>query len=134
MPPKKTAEDKIQIRQFKDKSSNFFINYAHYCINENEEIVLLRSISENELVGYCILSSEKNKAGDKTGFGGLGPIGIAKKIRGNQVGNYILCQSLVKAGDVGVTRVNIDWTILKDFYGQFGFTAQRIYRAGYIEL
>lgn len=104
------------------------------CGNENEEIVLLRSISENELVGYCILSSEKNKAGDKTGFGGLGPIGIAKKIRGNQVGNYILCQSLVKAGDVGVTRVNIDWTILKDFYGQFGFTAQRIYRAGYIEL
>ena len=31
---------------------------------------------------------------DDKGYGGLGPIGIAKKIRGKHVGDYILNQSL----------------------------------------
>lgn len=35
MPPK---EDKIQIKQFKDSSSNWFVNYAHYHLNKNGEI------------------------------------------------------------------------------------------------
>jgi len=32
-------EDKIQIRNFKDSSSNWFVNFAHYYLNENNELL-----------------------------------------------------------------------------------------------
>ena len=70
---------------------------------------------------------------NKRGYGGLGPIGIAKKIRGKHVGDYILNQSLQQLRKIGAVRVNIDWTILKDFYGQFGFEVERPYLAAYKE-
>ena len=49
------------------------------------------------------------------------------------VGDYILNQSLQQLRKIGAVRVNIDWTILKDFYGQFGFKAERLYLAAYKE-
>ena len=92
-----------------------------------ESIVILWDKDKTEIVGYCMLSV------DERGYGGLGPIGIAKKIRGKHVGDYILNQSLQQLRKIGAVRVNIDWTILKDFYGQFGFKAERLYRAAYKE-
>lgn len=32
-------EDKVQIRQFKDKSSNFWVNYSHYYIDSSERLL-----------------------------------------------------------------------------------------------
>lgn len=90
-----------------------------------ESIVLLWNEDQTEIVGYCMLSVNEH------GYGGLGPIGIAKKIRGKHVGDYILNQSLQQLRKIGAVRVNIDWTILKDFYGQFGFQAERLYLAAY---
>lgn len=98
------------------------------------EIVMLWTPDRNELVGYCMLTVDKDEQGGKTGRGGLGPIGIAQKIRGNHVGDFILHQSLLQLRELGVITVNIDWTILKDFYGQFDFYAARTYRAAYIDL
>ena len=92
------------------------------------EIVLLWSPDHQEVLGFCMLTVEKNARG------GLGPIGIAKKIRGNHVGDYMLRQSLVQLNRLGVVTVNIDWTILKEFYGQFDFSPARTYRAGWIQL
>lgn len=93
-----------------------------------EEIVLLRAESDKELVGYCMLDSSNEN------LGGLGPIGIAKKIRGRHVGDYILWESLMRLRSLGVKRVNIDWTILKNYYGQFGFVPARVYRGAYKEI
>lgn len=76
--------------------------------------MILWNQDKTEIVGYCMLSV------DEKGYGGLGPIGIAKKIRGKHVGDFILNQSLQQLKQIGAVRVNIDWTILKDFYGQFG--------------
>lgn len=92
---------------------------------DSESIVILWNKDKTEIVGYCMLSVNEN------GYGGLGPIGIAKKIRGKHVGDYILNQSLQQLRKIGAVRVNIDWTILKDFYGQFGFKAERLYLAAY---
>lgn len=50
------------------------------------------------------------------------------------MGDYILHQSLCQLRKLGVETVNIDWTILKAFYGQFDFYAARTYRAAYMEL
>ncbi len=90
-----------------------------------QSIVILWNKDRTEIVGYCMLSV------DEKGYGGLGPIGIAKKIRGKHVGDFILNQSLQQLKKIGAIRVNIDWTILKDFYGQFGFKAEREYLAAY---
>ena len=94
-------------------------------IDESEKIVLLWDKQQTEIVGYCILSA------DLDGYGGLGPIGIAQKIRGRHVGDYLLYESLKQARRIHVQRVNIDWTILKDFYGQFGFLPERTYLGAY---
>ncbi len=48
MPPKKKQEDKIQIRNFKDGSSNWFVNNVHYHLNELGEIILIAGGIENE--------------------------------------------------------------------------------------
>ena len=98
------------------------------------EIVLLWDKRDNKVVGFCILTSYKDDEGKKTGYGGLGPIGIAKALRGRQVGNFLLHESLVQAKLNGIVRVNIDWTILVKFYGQFGFIVKRTYIAAYKEL
>lgn len=37
---KNLTEEKIQIKQFKDSSSNFWISGKHYHLNKNNEIVL----------------------------------------------------------------------------------------------
>ena len=93
------------------------------------EIVLLWNKNENTVSGFCMLSSYKDDMGEKTGYGGLGPIGIAEAVRGKQLGNFLLRESLLQAAENGVARVNIDWTILVKFYGQFGFEIKRTYRA-----
>lgn len=38
MAKKQETEDKVQISQFKDGSSNFWCNYAHYHLNKNNEL------------------------------------------------------------------------------------------------
>lgn len=94
-------------------------------LRESAKIVLLWNKQQIEIVGYCMLSSDSN------GYGGLGPIGIAQKIRGRHVGDYLLYESLLQARRIQVTRVNIDWTILRDFYGQFDFVPERTYLGAY---
>ena len=98
------------------------------------EIVLLWSKTQKTVIGFCMLTSYKDENGKKTGYGGLGPIGIAKEVRGRQVGNYLLRESLIQAERNGINRVNIDWTILVKFYGQFGFEIKRTYKAAYKQL
>lgn len=92
-----------------------------------KSIILMWNKEKTEVLGYCMLSV------DTDGYGGLGPVGIAKKIRGRHVGDYILNMSLKQLRNIGAKRVNIDWTILKDFYGQFGFLPERTYCGAYKE-
>ena len=75
--------------------------------------------------GFCHVSVAED------GNGGLGPIGIAQTVRGHRVGDYLLRQSLLHLRRIGAREVCIDWTILKDFYGRFGFQPVRTYRGSY---
>lgn len=40
-------EDKVIIKQFKDSSSNWFVNYAHYYLNESDELLWASGESDN---------------------------------------------------------------------------------------
>lgn len=110
---------------------------AKAAINEHknpEEIILLWNKDKTQVKGYCMLHAERDSSGNLTGYGGLGPIGISKKIRGHHVGDFLLHQSLCQLRKIGVKRVNIDWTILKEFYGQFDFVPVRTYRAASLSM
>lgn len=62
-------------------------------------------------------------------WGALGPIGIAKSIRGQGHGGALLGKALEAMAASGVQRAIIDWTNLVDFYGKFGFEPTRQYRS-----
>ena len=93
-----------------------------------EEILLLWNREQTKVQGFCMLGKEPD------GRGKLGPIGIAQQIRGEGVGEYLLCKSLLQLKNQGRNRVNIDWTILTKFYGKFGFLPGRTYCGAYVEL
>ena len=55
MPPK-LKEDKIQIRAFKDGSSDWFVNDAHYSLNEAGELIWHAGEVDKEELRSCLLS------------------------------------------------------------------------------
>ncbi|MFU0783130.1 MAG: GNAT family N-acetyltransferase [Thermoanaerobacterium thermosaccharolyticum] len=80
------------------------------------------------VIGFCKINV------DATGNGSLGPIGIDIDYRGKKLGNKLLLESLNLLKMRGTRNVIIDWTILKEFYGQFGFRPYKFYRSGFKEL
>lgn len=88
-----------------------------------------------EIKGFCKVhySPQNDGLGLHLGYhwGALGPIGIAKDIRSQALGTRILCDSVEQLKAYGAHNVNIDWTTLKGFYGQFGFMPWRSYRSAY---
>lgn len=61
-------------------------------------------------------------------YGGLGPIGIAKRLRGRGLGLALLCESVADLKRRGVRRMCIDWTGIVDFYGKIGCTVWKSYQ------
>lgn len=83
---------------------------------------------EEEIIGFCkVFPGIK----DRNIAGGLGPIGIDEDSRGKGLGNRLLNDSLQLLKEGGAGNILVDWTILKDFYGQFGFKPFRTYLGGY---
>ena len=52
----KKEEDKIVIKQFKDGSSHFWSNYAHYFLNENNELIWCSGETDKEELRNAVLS------------------------------------------------------------------------------
>lgn len=67
-------------------------------------------------------------------WGGLGPIGVSKSLRGQGYGDALLAASLLGLKQRGVRRCIIDWTNLVDFYGKHGFDVSRRYKTFTLQL
>lgn len=93
-----------------------------------ENIVVLKNQEYNKIKGFCMVAVNNDRTG------GLGPIGIAKSIRGKNNGDFLVQQSLLHLRKLGAERICIDWTMLKDFYGKFDFIPVRVYRGAYKEI
>lgn len=59
----------------------------------------------------------------------LGPIGVAKAIRGKGFGDALLAASLLELKAKGAKNCVIDWTVLKEWYGKHGFAPVRTYHS-----
>jgi len=62
--------------------------------------------------------------------GGLGPMGVAPRMRGRGLGLALVDRAAVHLARRGVAAMVIDWTVLLDFYGRLGFAPWRRYRHG----
>lgn len=70
---KKETEDKFTLRQFKDKSSNWFLNNKHYHLNEQGLIVFICGGKEDEeeikyLEEFCKRNKKKFKSREPSVF------------------------------------------------------------------
>ncbi|SHO43050.1 GNAT family N-acetyltransferase [Anaerocolumna xylanovorans] len=92
------------------------------------EIIVLKELQNRKIAGFCKVHGNCDQNGE------LGPIGIARAVRGNHAGEYLLHQSLLHLRNLQCNHIRIDWTILKDFYGIFGFQPYRAYRGAVKEL
>ena len=99
---------------------------------------LLVLVNESQVKGFCKIHVCEKASGMGlylgSSWGSLGPVGIALELRGSGFGNRLLRDSLVYLKQQGAGNVNIDWTILKGFYGQFGFQPWRTYLGAYKRL
>jgi GNAT superfamily N-acetyltransferase len=60
-------------------------------------------------------------------FGGIGPLGVSKNVRGLGLGLHIVVAGVNYLHGLGVTDCAIDWTTLVDFYGKLGFQPWKQY-------
>ncbi|MBL8059638.1 MAG: GNAT family N-acetyltransferase [Chthonomonas sp.] len=67
-------------------------------------------------------------------WGSLGPIGIAKDLRGRGLGDALLASALLVLQSRGARQTIIDWTTLVDYYGKHGFAVTRRYRSLVLDL
>jgi GNAT superfamily N-acetyltransferase len=88
--------------------------------------------------GFALIQNSTNKApiggavwhaSMGKNWGALGPIGVAKELRGRGSGNALLGSALECLRDRGVDQCIIDWTGLVDFYGKHGFIPTRRYKS-----
>lgn len=106
------------------------INYVNYG-GDLKNVILLWD--GEQVAGFCKISTRNEvnsciNAGAEELWAGLGPIGISDLLRGRNLGNKLLRDSLNFLKARGAGNIIIDWTILKNFYGQFGFKVYKTYR------
>lgn len=51
-----SSEDKIQVRNFKDGSSNYWCNFAHYYLNESNELIWCSGETDKPELRESVLS------------------------------------------------------------------------------
>lgn len=61
-------------------------------------------------------------------FGGIGPLGVSKEVRGLGLGLFLVAAGVEYLLSKGVTDCVIDWTTLVDFYGKLGFLPWKQYK------
>lgn len=114
----------------------------HYDVMRKVEIEGPRTVfvllMNDRVVGFALLQEEGCrmpiggavwKADLGPQWGALGPIGVAKELRGEGRGSELLNAALCELRDRGARRTIIDWTGLVDYYGAQGFSVNRAYRS-----
>ena len=96
-------------------------------------------VREGQVLGFAHLFHPGSRwigpsiawTGDEPGrAGGLGPMGVAPRLRGRGLGLALVDRAVRHLASLGVDEMVIDWTVLLEFYGKLGFVPWRQYRHG----
>lgn len=61
-------------------------------------------------------------------WGGLGPVGVSRAVRGRGLGNALVEGAIRHLRALGCRSIGVDWTGIPEFYERFGFRPWRTYR------
>ncbi|MFA9560339.1 GNAT family N-acetyltransferase [Evansella sp. AB-rgal1] len=112
------------------KETKWSINY------EKDIFSLVGLFHKGNLIGFAHVHSKNDSFWipsvywgkyHNQNIGGLGPVGIHKDYRGAGVGSFFMMEILKLLQREGVNEMEIDWTILLDFYKKFHFVPHRSY-------
>jgi GNAT superfamily N-acetyltransferase len=105
----------------------------------HDVIIIVDNMEDNSIIGFChtgdfhslkLIPSTYWFPALGPRFGGLGPIGIAKAHRKRGLGLALCAVAVNDLKGRGVEEMAIDWTTLRDFYGQMGFEVWKRYLQG----
>ncbi len=100
------------------------------------EVAIARRTGSGEIVGFAhTFSFNSRYAGPSVywrallgpKYGGLGPMGIDQRLRGQGLGLALLSYAVQTVKDRGVEQMAIDWTELTGFYAKCGFEPWKRY-------
>lgn len=100
-----------------------------------QDITLLKS-QEGTIEGYLMTYHPQSRilgpgiywtALREPTYGGIGPLGVSKNVRGLGLGLAIVAAGAEYLQGKGITDCVIDWTTLVDFYGKLGFKPWKSY-------
>lgn len=61
-------------------------------------------------------------------WGGLGPVGVSRAVRGRGLGHAMVEGAIRHLRSLGCRQIGVDWTGIPEFYERFGFRPWRVYR------
>lgn len=100
------------------------------------EFVVLKKAGE--IIGFCRMNDSKAPIIAQNIYwaplfdeklGGIGPLGVDAKERGNGYGIGIVEAAIAFLRNRGINRIVIDWTGLVEFYGKLGYEKWKTYQS-----
>ncbi|MEK4357245.1 GNAT family N-acetyltransferase [Paenibacillus sp. FSL M7-1455] len=91
---------------------------------------------DGEMIGFCRVNDDQSPLIAQNTYwaplfesplGGIGPLGVDDRFRGNGYGLAIVKDGVAELASRGVKNLVIDWTGLIDFYAKLGFTVWKGY-------
>ena len=101
------------------------------------------AVENQQVVGFCHVADDSSEwlipstywfgalaDSGGAGWGGLGPIGMSREVRGRGLGLALCARAVEELKSRGVSEMAIDWTTLVGFYGKLGFSIWKRYLQG----
>lgn len=101
------------------------------------------AVENQEVIGFCHVGDSSSAwlipsthwfpalaDAQGAGWGGLGPIGMSRAVRGRGLGLALCARAVEELKSRGVSSMAIDWTSLLGFYGRLGFGVWKRYLQG----
>lgn len=109
------------------------VNYFAHGGDGSEYVVAL---DHNQVIAFSRINDRKSKEKSYninwyqcfSNLGGIGPLGVAKAYRGQNLGYDIVAYAINTLKLRGINEMIIDWTGILDFYQQFYFSVWKSYK------
>ncbi|WP_077604300.1 GNAT family N-acetyltransferase [Oceanobacillus sojae] len=139
----------FSVLELKDKE--LFLDFLHHCFpgrweyeaihyfqkgGTGREFAILKK--EERIIGFCRMNDEKSLLIAqnvywaplfKESLGGIGPLGVDERERGQGYGLAIVEAAISFLRQRGISRIVIDWTGLVEFYSLLGYDIWKTYAA-----
>lgn len=133
-----TLLEKDQLIEFmkKEFDGRWYYEVYDYFANGGDGSEYVIALDGNKVIAFSRVNDRKFKQYKYnvtwykcfSNLGGIGPLGVDKSYRGQNLGYDIVAYAINILKLRGINEIIIDWTGLIDFYQQFEFTVWKCYK------